>query len=196
MELKVYISPRLEEWRDIPGYEGVYAASNLGRILSLPRIDCGGRKWRGGILSQHKVKGYYKSGLHYAGKNILHSVHRLVASAFIPNPTNLPEVNHKDENPLNNKVENLEWCDKIYNRNYGTGPARRSASQSNALKGRVIYPECQKRTAKLSKDTEEIIAIYQSASEAARQCGLFESKISLVCNGLRRTTGGYKWKYI
>ena len=186
----------MEEWRDIPGYEGIYAASNYGRVLSLPRIDCGGRKWQGGILAQNIVKGYYKTGLNHAGKRVLCSVHRLVASAFIPNVDNFPEVNHKDENPLNNCVENLEWCTGVYNRNYGTAITRRAASQSKTMKGRIPHPEMQKPTAKIDKTTGAILATYPSASEAARQCGLLESKICLVCNGKRYTTGGYKWKYI
>ena len=191
-----YTPPLIEEWRDIPEYKGVYQASNLGRIMSLPRIDCGGRRWQAKILAQHKVKGYYKTGLHHAGTNRMCSVHRLVASAFLPNPNNYPEVNHKDEDPLNNHVENLEWCDRLYNYYYGTARVRAAATRSIRLKGRIPHPEQQKPVAKISITSGEVLMTYPSASEAARQCGLRESKISLVCNCKRHTTGGYKWKYL
>lgn len=191
-----YTPPIAEEWRDIPGYEGAYSASNMGRIMSLPRITYGGRRWKGRILSQQIVKGYYKTSLYGEHDKKLVSVHRLVALAFLPNPNNYPMINHKDENPLNNNVDNLEWCNASYNVNYGTRIAKYAATRSRVSKGIIPHPEMQKPTAKISLATGEILCVYPSASEAARQCGLLESKISLVCNGKRYTTGGYKWQYI
>lgn len=184
-----------EIWKDIPGYEGVYQASNLGRIKSIERIDCGGRHLKGKILSQCVVKGYVKVGLNYAQSNKQCSVHRLVAMAFIPNQNKYSQINHKDENPLNNRVENLEWCDYLYNRNYGHRNEKAAQSQSIKLKGRLVHPEMRKPVVKIDINTLEELERYESASEAARQCGLLESKISLVCNGKRKSTGGYKWKY-
>ena len=115
----------IEEWRPIEGYEGLYEVSNLGRVRSLDRYI----KYSNGNIHLHKGKmlsptkdtvGYLKVGLYCNGKYKMFSVHRLVAQAFIPNPDNLPQVNHRDENPSNDNVDNLEWCDAKYNLNYGS----------------------------------------------------------------------------
>ena len=185
-----------EIWKDIPGYEGIYQASTYGRVKSVERIDCGGRHLKGKILTPCIVKGYVKVGLNYAGVNKSCSVHRLVASAFIPNPFQYEQINHKDENPLNNRVDNLEWCDYLYNRNYGHRNEKAARSQSLKLKGRVPHPEMMKPILKIDKNTNEAIEEFPSASEAARLCGTQESHISQVCNGYRRTAAGYKWKYV
>ena len=112
----------MEEWRDIEGYEGLYQISNLGRVKSFPRPTT-----PGGILKTIKRKdGYCSIKLSKNGKVKKVLVHRLVAKAFIPNTNNLPIINHKDENPLNNNVDNLEWCDYKYNNNYGTLSKRKS----------------------------------------------------------------------
>ena len=112
-----------EVWKDIPGYEDKYQVSNLGRIKSCTRT----RKCKNGsiaIVRERILKprtdkdGYKEVALSLNGANTYFRVHRLVATAFIPNPLSLPLVNHKDENPANNIVDNLEWCDYIYNRNY------------------------------------------------------------------------------
>lgn len=115
----------IEEWRDIEGYEGLYQISNLGRVKSLSRIAIDRRGIphyvNERILKQAFDKnGYCLVGLHINGKIKSGKVHRLVASAFIDNPHNLPDVNHKDENKSNNNVDNLEWCTPKYNINYGT----------------------------------------------------------------------------
>ena len=112
----------MEEWRDIEGYEGLYQISNLGRVKSFPRPTT-----PGGILKTIKRKdGYCSIKLSKNGKVKKVLVHRLVAKAFIPNTNNLPIINHKDENPSKNIVDNLEWCDYKYNNNYGTLPKRLS----------------------------------------------------------------------
>lgn len=187
---------RTEIWKDIPGFEGVYMASNLGNIKSVARIDLGGRKWKEKVLSKNIVKGYYHVGLHHNHVNKNYTVHRLVAKAFIPNPNNLPQINHKDENKLNNDVNNLEWCDARYNNNYGTRIERYSVTRSRNSKGIIPHPEMQKQVAMVDVSTDKTLNTFCSLSEAARQCGLRESKISLVCNGKRRTTGGYKWRFV
>ena len=108
-------------WKDIPGYEGLYQVSNTGQVRSLNYRQTGKTK----ILKQHTDKnGYKKVGLSKNGKVKTYAVHRLVAKAFISNPNNLPYVNHKDENPSNNAVWNLEWCDCSYNTSYGTSRER------------------------------------------------------------------------
>lgn len=113
-----------EIWKDIEGYEGVYRVSNMGRVYSVkrnimlkPQRVCDGAKDGGGYRAVRLcVDGEYKMAY----------IHRLVAQAFLPNPQNLPQVNHKDEDKTNNRVENLEWCDDKYNKNYGTIVVRRT----------------------------------------------------------------------
>lgn len=116
-----------EIWKDVVGCEG-YQVSNFGRVKSLKyRNKCEER-----ILKQtkNKVTGYYMVNI--CGKT--RSVHRLVAQALIPNPHNLPQINHKDEDKTNNHVENLEWCDRKYNVNYGTS-IQRAKQHRKILKG-------------------------------------------------------------
>ena len=120
----------IEEWRPIEGYEGLYEVSNTGRVRSLDRfiVDSLGHKrfYKGKVLIPVKSNlGYLFVGLYCNEKNKRYLVHRLVAQAFIENPDNLPEINHKDEDKTNNSVENLEWCTAKYNLSYGTRNIRR-----------------------------------------------------------------------
>ena len=111
----------MEIWKSIPGYEGSYMVSNYGRVRSLDRLDSRGHKVKGRILKQNSTKyGYKQVNLSKNGAKKMLSIHRLVATAFVPNPNEYLEVNHIDENKSNNKFENLEWCDRTYNMNYGT----------------------------------------------------------------------------
>lgn len=184
-----------EIWKDIKGYEGQYQVSSLGRVRSLPRIaerydPRTGRyaqlEVKGGIRSLCYTRdGYQQLGLVSGGRGTLHTyrVHRLVAEAFIPNPDNLPEINHKNEIITDNRVENLEWCDNLYNVRYGTGIAR--------------------RTKKLSVPVEQIdkngnvVATYGSIAEAAKAVGVGASALAKTCKGNSRhqTAGGYRWRY-
>ena len=113
-----------EIWKDIEGYEGLYQVSNIGRVRSLDRCveRNGGISFiKGRILKPARCGrqcNYWFVGLSKNGKVKQHYIHRLVAQAFIPNPENLPEVNHKDERPENNCVDNLEWCTALYNLTY------------------------------------------------------------------------------
>ena len=114
-----------EVWKQIKGYEGYYEVSNLGRVRSLDRVvlDKGGRRQvkKGCIMKPRQDRqGYVIVALsmnrHYTNK----CIHTLVADAFIPNPDNLPQVNHIDEDKSNNVYTNLEWCTPKYNANYGS----------------------------------------------------------------------------
>lgn len=131
-----------EVWKDVPGYEGQYRVSNLGRILSL--------KWSGkyghhpdGIIRKLRTDefGYKYVMLRTNGKSKRMSVHRAVAMAFIPNPDGLPQVNHKDETRDNNCANNLEWCTVLYNNNYGHKKEKTSASLTGERNGRATLTE-------------------------------------------------------
>jgi len=117
-----------EVWKPVVGYEGFYEVSNLGRVKRLEtrvNSNVGGRTVRERILKNIPTyQGYLKVHLCVDNKRIKKNVHRLVAEAFIPNPNNLPCINHRDENKTNNTVWNLEWCDVLYNNTYGTMQAR------------------------------------------------------------------------
>ena len=118
-----------EIWRPVVGYEGLYEVSSYGRARSLDRyVRCDYEKYRlhkGKVLSPGKDKdGYLSVVLSCNGKHKKITIHRLVAQAFIPNPDDLPIINHRDEDKRNNRVDNLEFCDHKYNMNYGTRNTR------------------------------------------------------------------------
>lgn len=167
---------RQETWKDIPGYEGLYQVSNLGRVKSLPRH--GTRSDEEMIMTQHKDgKGYMRLWLckNCVQKNF--KVHRLVASAFLPNPDNLPQINHKDENKQNNSADNLEWCDNRYNS--------------------VYNDKAKKVGRKLGKKVKclETGIVYSSISDAARAFGLTTSSVNYVCHGKYKQVKGYHFAF-
>lgn len=167
-----------EEWRPVVGYEGIYEVSEYGDIASLNYNKTGVRSIRKPKITKD---GYLEIALCRDSKMKHVRVHRVVAMAFIPNPNNLPQINHKDENKLNNHVENLEWCNLKYNVNYGTAIERRSK--------KISIPVVQ-----MSLDGD-IISEYESVSEAAKQVGLSTGDIVNVCNGKHVSAHGYKWRY-
>ena len=112
-----------EIWKDIEGYEGRYKVSNKGRVYD-NKLD----KFIG-----YESLGYMCVALCKDKKQKKCRVHRLVAQAFIPNPDNLPGINHKDENKTNNCVENLEWCTVKYNTNYGTSIQRQKETKKRRI---------------------------------------------------------------
>ena len=99
-----------EEYRDIKGFEGMYQVSNLGRVRSLDRIDCAGRKLRGAPIAFNVYKGYRGVWLNKDSKGTYRRIHRLVGETFIPNPEGKRTINHKDGDKSNNRVSNLEWA--------------------------------------------------------------------------------------
>jgi len=110
-----------EVWKDVKGYEGLYQVSNLGRVRSLDRVSTQGERLKGKVLTGGLNRdGYLAVVLCRSGGQKNYFIHRLVAQAFLENPDNLPEVNHKNEDKTDNTVANLEWCSHRYNMNYGT----------------------------------------------------------------------------
>ena len=172
----------------VVGYEGLYEVSNLGRVRSLDRIDRFGRLYKGRILKNTlSCYGYYVVVLCNSGKQTNKRVNRLVAEAFIPNPDNLPVVNHKNEIKIDNRAENLEWCSIEYNSNYGTGRRRMAEKQTNRndLSKSVA---CYKNN--------ELVAVYPSQMEAYRKTGICNVSISACCRGELETSGGYVWRFL
>lgn len=159
------------------GYDGLYQVSNYGNVRSLYFS-----KVR--LLSQFNVKGYlcvYLYDKNHTKKKWY--VHRLVASAFLPNLDNLPEVNHKDENKSNNCVDNLEWCDKKYNNNYGN--RNYYISLNNVKKTKVDQYDL----------SGKYLKTYNSIREACTELNLRSSGISNCCAHRISNSGGYIWRY-
>ena len=169
-----------EIWKDIEGYEGLYQVSNLGRVKSI-YYD----KER--ILKPGKnTKGYLQVHLCKNGERKEYTVHRLVAKVFISNPNNLPMINHKDENPSNNRVENLEWCSAKYNNNYGTRTQRVAEKMIN---GKLSKPVLQ-----FTKNGE-FIKEWKSTRDVQRNLGYDHGNISSCCTGRYKSAYGFNWKY-
>ena len=149
-----------EVWKTIEGFEGRYEVSNIGRIRSF-MTNTGAIREKPLILCQKIDKyGYLVVGLNKNGKKNFRAVHRLVALAFIPNTGNLPQINHKNEDKQDNRVENLEWCTVSYNNNYGTHSKRISNSMKNNPKISRAVLQCDKNGS--------IVNEYPSTHEAAR----------------------------
>lgn len=176
-----------EVWKDIEGYEGRYQVSNLGRVrsLSLGKIAKFRREHEGRVLKPYLTRyGYYLVDLYYETKKKRHYlVHRLVAQAFIPNPDNLPQINHKNEQKTDNRVENLEWCSLVYNLTYNDRQKRVGVTQ-----GKLVEQ---------IDENGNIVATYPSVNEASRQTGIYVSNISACCKGKKGhpRAGGYRWRY-
>lgn len=165
-----------EIWKDVVGYEGLYKISNLGRVYSL--------KTGKNLKQIDNGRGYLQVGLWKNGKRFCHKVHRLVAEAFIPNPNNLEEVNHKNEIKTDNRVENLEWCTHAYNTRYGS----RTQKQIDKCKnGKLSMSVIQ-----IKPNGERIE--YPSQQEAERQTGISQSNISNVLKDKRKKAGGCRWE--
>lgn len=168
----------MEIFKDIKGYEGLYQVSNMGNVKSL-------NKRKGRILKPQKDSdGYLQVNLYKQGKLKHHKIHRLVAQAFIDNPNNYEEVNHRDEDKTNNNVTNLEWCTRLYNHNYGTINQRIAESNIN-------HPKTSKQV--LCVETG---LIYPSTMEVQRQFGFRNVHISSACNGKLKKAYGYTWRYV
>lgn len=177
-------------YKDIPGYEKYYYADTDGNIYSKDRwhnTKSGDFFRKGTMLKPSKNnKGYLNVVLSINGKYKTEKVHRLIAKTFIPNPNNFPEINHKNEDKTDNSVLNLEWCDRIYNMNYGTINQR--LSQNADSKNRV------KAIDKIDKTNNTIIQTYNSIS-SIREDGYDPSYIVKVCKGLKKEAYDYYWRY-
>ena len=159
----------MENFKDIPGYEGLYAADSDGNIWSYYH-----KKILKLANSHHKYK---RIQLYKNGEFKTFAVHRIVASLFVENPYSYNEINHKNEDASDNRAENLEWCTRKYNVNYG-----------NRIKN------LSKKIVALDKNNN-VISEYPSQAYASRVTGISQGSISNACSGRSHTAGGYKWKY-
>ena len=181
------------KWKDIVGYENEYQINQFGEIRTLkdsPKL----KKYDVLKPQISKRNGYVYQMLYKNGKEKLLRVHRLVAMAFLPNPNNLPQVNHKDGNKQNNSVDNLEWCEQSYNMKHAyknglqipSENQRKAIINTNKLKQKKV---CQIKYG-------EIINTFSGISEASRQTKISISCISRCCNLKRKSTNGYEWRFL
>lgn len=170
-----------EVWKDIVGFEGSYMVSNKGRIYS--------KKTNKVLQKKYNNRKYVTTGLYKDGKPHYFLVHRLVATHFIDNPENLPQVNHKDENKENNSADNLEWCSNHYNALYGTRVDR----TTNNEKYRESREKMKRKVIGISLDGSK--TIYLNSIASAVDHGFSKSGVGSVCRGRKKTHKGYIWKY-
>lgn len=182
-----------EIWKGIEGYEGLYEVSNYGRVKSLERtrlFESGKkglhtRKYRERILKQYVgTTGYWIVVLSKDGIEKTYKVHRLVAKAFISNPFNLPHINHKDENPLNPRADNLEWCDQKWNCNYKNHSKKLSQAQIDS-KGRKVY---------LYDLNGELINVFMSTKDCER-AGFNRRAVYSCCKHEVQSHKGYVFRF-
>ena len=143
-------------WKKIKDFEN-YEVNELGQVRRNSKI-----------LKSELRNGYYSVTLSKNGKRVHKRIHRLIAEAFIPNPDNLPQVNHKNQNKLNNNIDNLEWCNNTYNSQYPND---------------------------LSVYCFDLDRIYKSATEASVHTGVCRTSILKACRGQLQRAGGMLWCY-
>lgn len=166
-----------EIWRDISGYSGIYKVSNLGRVKRLPSLLKSGKMREERIVTLSKnTSGYFTALLYANGKENRQLIHRIVAKEFLEAVDGKNEVNHLDEDKANNALNNLEWCNRKENVNYGTANARRS-----------------KHLAAISPDG--VIKKFKSVSEASTTLGISQPQISQVLHNKRKTAHGHKFVF-
>lgn len=177
-----------EFWKDIENFEGKYQVSNKGRIKSLPRdVLCSNGKVL--PVKEHILKpkvtinGYLMVVLRLNNKSYYRNIHRLVAQAFIPNPDNLPEVNHIDEDKTNNKVDNLEWCTSKYNSNYGKRNIKISSKLKYKSKYKVAQYDMQGNLVNVFNNSREVIDV-------------FGTHVYDCCTDKLHTLKGYIFRYV
>lgn len=178
-----------EIWKDIPNYEGLYQASNLGRIKSLEKQVWNNHQM---VVRPEKIlkpfsdkKGYFRVKLYKNQKCKTQKLHRVIAQTFIPNIFNKPEVNHEDGNKANNMVENLSWATSKENVNHAfrTGLSKAKKGKNSKLSKKVYQFDLK----------GNFIKEWSCVSEAERQLKI--RNISSVCYGKRNRAGEWLWRY-
>ena len=152
--------------RDVKGYEGLYAVTSCGKVWSY--------KYKKFLKPRATRIGYLQVGLWKNGKMKNYYAHRLVAEAYLPNPENLPQINHRDENKANNCLQNLEWCDAKYNINYGT--------RNDKIKKPILQYDLD----------GNLIREWECAADVGKEVSY---NICHCLKGRRKSAYGYKWVY-
>ena len=173
-----------EIWKDVKGFNGKYQVSSYGRVKSIGHTDSLGRYWKTIMLKLVKYHGGY---LHVQltgsqSKQVSIPVHRLVAKAFIPNPDNYPQVNHKDEDPTNNQVDNLERCTSKYNVNYG----HRNYNASKTLTRDICA---------LDINTGDVILMFDCAKDY-ENLGFIRADIQQCARHTIKQVYGFHWEFV
>ncbi len=178
----------MEIWKAVKGYEGIYEVSNFGRIRSLDKEitfkDGRRRKFYGRILRTNTLNnsGYVTVGLHDHGHQISYLLHRVVAEAFVENPNNYSEVNHIDQNKMNNSSDNLEWCTHKENVNHGDEIERGSQKQRKSFR-------------QLDMDGN-VIKLWSGFKKMQRETGYQRKSVYECCTGKRDSYKGFRWEYV
>lgn len=228
----------IEEWRPIVGFVGLYEVSNIGRVRSVPhfvtrdyfrndgvhvidkilikeRILNPKKKYHHTNRKKGRNSYYLGFSLKRGDKYINKLLHRIIAEAFIPNPNNLPCIDHINGNPIDNSIENLKWCTYLENNNNPISLSRKSESGKGANRGRKHSEEFKKLMSLKMKDrvyknewiknTKKVyqysidgdfIAEYTSGKNAHEIVGISSSLLSDCCNGKRKIGKGYIWSYV
>lgn len=171
-----------EIWRDIAGYEG-YQVSNTGRVRSLNYRRTGQTQV---LKPRNNGTGYLQVALCRNGEQKMFLLHRLVAEAFIPNPMNLPQINHRNEVKTDNRVDNLEFCSAKYNQNYGSCRKRIAAKLAGGHSAKSVLQ---------FDKSGNLVKTWPSMLEVERQTGFNSVGIFYCCNGKLKSYKGYIWKY-
>lgn len=208
------MSRLVEEWRPVVGYEGLYEVSDWGRVKRLSRLmtDSKNRKTllKEKIIHQYNNEDGYKIViLSKDGCKKYLSVHRLVASSFLPNPENKHDVGHLKtmsnglEDKTANEVWNIAWMTQGENANYGTRNERLSKSKKGVKKGKMSEDQKEKLSRNNSRSKHvgqysldgELISIYHSLNKAAKETGCSANGISMCCRGKYKHSKGFVWRY-
>lgn len=171
-----------EIWKEITGFEGLYAVSNLGKVKSL-KNDV--------IMKVDISNGYERVPLFLNKKCYKKYVHRLVAEAFVPNVENKPSIDHIDTNPFNNVFTNLRWCTQKENINNPITIKNKSKPHTKEWAENI-----RKGLQKNPIICVETGIVYEGQMDAQRKTGVFQSNIRKVLIGERKTAGGCHWRYI
>lgn len=188
-----------EIWKDIEGYEGLYQVSNMGRVRSLERIARNNHKIKEKILTPYlQISGYLKVHLRKDNSSYTPFIHRLVAQAFLPNPSNKPQVDHINTNRADNRVCNLRWTTISENRKNPITLERVrivNSGENNPMFG-VIGADNKRSRAVLQFNKDgEFIKKWDCINDIKRELGINVSNIPECCKGNHKTANGYKWEY-